>query len=1076
MGAAGIRYRHFVQHARPTDSSPCLIPNEPVAWEVSDSHGPFEVLEKQGVIALSDSDSEALLKALNEHQRKVIPAWLTWVVTLGLLTFGFIIFPVNLLMLAGWLFLNYWLKKRATLTLWYDLDSRAEANWDSVRNAVLGLGQANVLWHLTSKAQVHDARYHAGAGHLINRERATVREEKPPLVKANIMPVVLFAGSRALYFFPDRIFVYEAKSIGGVGYPSLQPAADTTRMIEEERIPADAQVVGHTWKYVNKNGTPDRRFANNRQIPVCAYESLELCSNTGLNQQFQISRQGLGQPLVRALQMTARQIPAEVTASQLPCSPRGNNRWDAEQRQVRRQQPPSLPKFDNMRRTEPQSLTSTPPPLPIRAKRPVTRQSPLLQWVPRDQPVSFNGITIPDGMIYWSQGADSYEEPSAIDLSKSLATLSAPCDEELGYWPNYAALNPTQRRCYVNWLAQQRRDADPSQRALGYLFLFFYGLERRICVEGDSDPGLIDEILRLLQFYGAAHPSSRSLRSYFLGLAHNGGWRLGHESYRGIWPRTMDFDEGRTGEEPMKLVLANLLELGEPMHWSIAYRLALTNPDCRRSVVMTRAQEEFWKLFQGRYEGEYGAGLMLQASKQACWYRYQPASAALLAKVPYGKRSPLEFKVPNVLGYPAQFRHISELWNSCLDDLSGYSRALASKKNADPSGLRRWLALPKELRSCEPNPMQPFWDWVTTVAPREGDFAFVSIASLGAWFGLEERAKLTTRQSTALASDLADMGWVIAPHAEHTGVPYHWSQAVAVYQHPGDQSFGQQLLGVARLLFLVMPIASADGAVEPEEMDAFHQFIGGELQSEEDWKYLRAIESALMRDSNVATRSLSLIARNVPAANRESVMHLLVNVAAADGEVSPEEMKLLRRLTRTFGLDPDTPERILRDDASHSAVVIVERKTDQSSGETIPPKPAAAPAGLVLDADRIAALTQETHEVVAMLSEVMKEDRTTQEEVSKLQVSAASIVLDGNEWMAELDPRFHDFVLQLRKNDEMPMKEFESLVDAHHLLVEDAFDSINAWSDEVLGDFLLDRGDPVSIHRNLFPTLPDVIT
>jgi uncharacterized tellurite resistance protein B-like protein len=675
-------------------------------------------------------------------------------------------------------------------------------------------------------------------------------------------------------------------------------------------------------------------------------------------------------------------------------------------------------------------------------------------------------------MIYWFQGARSCDEPSAIDVSKSLASVSAPCDQELGYWPNYSALNPTQRRCYVNWLAQQRRDSDPGQRALGYLFLFFYGLERRICLEGDQDPGLIDEILGLLQFYGAAH-ASRSLRSYFLGLAHNGGWRLGHQPYRSIWPRTMDFDEGRTGEEPMKLVLANLLELGEPMHWSIAYRLALTNPECRRSVVMTRAQDEFWKLFQGRYEGEYGSGLALQASKQPCWYRYHPASAALLAKMPYGKRSPFEFKVPNVLGYPGQFRHISEIWNSCLDDLSGYSRALTSKKKADSSGLKKWLALPQELRTRESNPMQPFWEWVNTAAPRDGDFAFVSIGSLCAWFGLEERAKLTSGQSTALARDLATMGWIIAPHAEHMGVPYLWNQEVAVYQHSESRAIGQPLLGVVRLLFLVMPIAAADGLVEAEEMHAFHEFIGGEMKSAEDWRYLRANESALMRDTNIATRAVLSIARQVSAANRASVMHLLVNVAAADGEVRPVVLKLLRRLARAFGWCSDTREQMIRDDANHSAVVIVERKSGQSPGETIPARPMAAPAGLALDADRIAALTQETHEVVAMLAEVMKDEDSAQDNGSTLQVSAGSTASDANEWLADLDPRFHEIVVELREqSDEIPMKEFQSLVDAHHLLLDDAFDSINAWSDDVLGDFLLDRGDPVQIHQTLFQRCP----
>ncbi|MBS1726417.1 MAG: DUF4236 domain-containing protein [Armatimonadetes bacterium] len=59
--------------------------------------------------------------------------------------------------------------------------------------------------------------------------------------------------------------------------------------IESERIPADSKVVGHTWAKANKDGSPDRRFASNYQIPVCEYGRLHFASRTGLNEEFQLS-------------------------------------------------------------------------------------------------------------------------------------------------------------------------------------------------------------------------------------------------------------------------------------------------------------------------------------------------------------------------------------------------------------------------------------------------------------------------------------------------------------------------------------------------------------------------------------------------------------------------------------------------------------------------------------------------------------------------------------------------------------------------------------------------------------------
>jgi hypothetical protein len=40
---------------------------------------------------------------------------------------------------------------------------------------------------------------------------------------------------------------------------------------------------------VNKNGTPDKRFKNNYQIPVVEYGRLNFSSAKGINEEYQIS-------------------------------------------------------------------------------------------------------------------------------------------------------------------------------------------------------------------------------------------------------------------------------------------------------------------------------------------------------------------------------------------------------------------------------------------------------------------------------------------------------------------------------------------------------------------------------------------------------------------------------------------------------------------------------------------------------------------------------------------------------------------------------------------------------------------
>ena len=48
-------------------------------------------------------------------------------------------------------------------------------------------------------------------------------------------------------------------------------------------IPSYARIVDHTWKYVNKSGGPDKRFSDNKQLPVCIYGEMSIKSNLGVN-------------------------------------------------------------------------------------------------------------------------------------------------------------------------------------------------------------------------------------------------------------------------------------------------------------------------------------------------------------------------------------------------------------------------------------------------------------------------------------------------------------------------------------------------------------------------------------------------------------------------------------------------------------------------------------------------------------------------------------------------------------------------------------------------------------------------
>lgn len=65
-------------------------------------------------------------------------------------------------------------------------------------------------------------------------------------------------------------------------YKDLNIIQSYTPFIESDKVPSDAEILRYTWKYVNRDGGPDKRFKNNRQYPVCKYGDLIISEGSNL--------------------------------------------------------------------------------------------------------------------------------------------------------------------------------------------------------------------------------------------------------------------------------------------------------------------------------------------------------------------------------------------------------------------------------------------------------------------------------------------------------------------------------------------------------------------------------------------------------------------------------------------------------------------------------------------------------------------------------------------------------------------------------------------------------------------------
>ena len=112
--------------------------------------------------------------------------------------------------------------------------------------------------------------------------------------------------------YPAFILLRSARDLAFVDLREVDVQFAGIRFNEDEAVPQDSQVVGHNWLKANKDGSPDRRFANNRQIPVALYGELSLTSPEGVNESYLLSDHAKAERFADALRAYQKKLPALV--------------------------------------------------------------------------------------------------------------------------------------------------------------------------------------------------------------------------------------------------------------------------------------------------------------------------------------------------------------------------------------------------------------------------------------------------------------------------------------------------------------------------------------------------------------------------------------------------------------------------------------------------------------------------------------------------------------------------------------------------------------------------------------------
>jgi hypothetical protein len=319
-GRGGLYYRASLgQSTRPSNQRPVRSRGEasnPSSRLTDDGRVLMIEIESGDVLGMRDSSVGELIDDLNAKQARVPlgPALALATISLDLLAIFVIGIPASANLIFGVFILleaivawaiGFWLDQSFRRSvLFYNLGAEAAAKFEHATTEFDALAACKGKWHIPSGGVVRDLttwKRNAGARHLVERKPAGLDYSLPKILRSNLTPPALRLGRRTFYFFPEVMIVQDGKKFGAVAYGDLDIRWQQSQFIEDGRLPSDAQIIDYTWKHPNKGGGPDRRFKDNRRLPICLYGSMYLSSKSGVSELAEFSKLGVVERFAAAL-------------------------------------------------------------------------------------------------------------------------------------------------------------------------------------------------------------------------------------------------------------------------------------------------------------------------------------------------------------------------------------------------------------------------------------------------------------------------------------------------------------------------------------------------------------------------------------------------------------------------------------------------------------------------------------------------------------------------------------------------------------------------------------------------------
>jgi DNA-directed RNA polymerase subunit RPC12/RpoP len=178
-----------------------------------------------------------------------------------------------------------------TISTQIDLANEQAEPFFRLRDDFTALSDCAAIWDVKAERATDQFHERTIANRSVSRDRIKFALGSCDLIQwEQEVPHLQNANGGDIFLYPGFILYRASKTAFSViDFHDVKLVTAAVKFHEQDGVPSDSKVVGQTWAKTNKDGSRDKRFAGNYQIPIALYGDLTLKSETGLWEEFQFS-------------------------------------------------------------------------------------------------------------------------------------------------------------------------------------------------------------------------------------------------------------------------------------------------------------------------------------------------------------------------------------------------------------------------------------------------------------------------------------------------------------------------------------------------------------------------------------------------------------------------------------------------------------------------------------------------------------------------------------------------------------------------------------------------------------------